>query len=87
LVIKTLDPDWIQIGIGMQPKMLDPDPDQINTDPKHCYGENYLQDLAKMSWPPSHLHVAVFKLLLCVQRVGGEAMTAHLSMAQQLVRL
>jgi hypothetical protein len=32
LVIRTLDPDWIWIGI--QPKMLDPDPDQMNTDPK-----------------------------------------------------
>ncbi len=29
--MKTLDPDWILIGI--QPKMLDPD--QMNTDPKH----------------------------------------------------
>jgi hypothetical protein len=28
LVIKTLDPDWIRIGI--QPKMLDPDPYQIH---------------------------------------------------------
>jgi hypothetical protein len=26
------DPDWIRIGI--QPKMLDPDPYQMNTDPK-----------------------------------------------------
>jgi hypothetical protein len=33
-VIKTLDPNWIRIGI--QPKMLDPDPYQMNTDPKHC---------------------------------------------------
>jgi hypothetical protein len=32
--IKTLDPDWIRIGI--QPKMLDPDPYEMNTDPKHC---------------------------------------------------
>jgi hypothetical protein len=33
-----LDPDWIQIGI--QPKMLDPDPDpyQMNTDPQPWYG-------------------------------------------------
>ncbi len=34
LVIKTLDPDWIRIGI--QPKMLDPDLYQLNTDLKHC---------------------------------------------------
>jgi hypothetical protein len=34
LVIKALDPDWIRIGI--QPKMLDPDPDEMNADPQHC---------------------------------------------------
>jgi hypothetical protein len=32
LVIKALDPDWIRIGI--QPKMLDPDPDDMNADPQ-----------------------------------------------------
>jgi hypothetical protein len=32
LVIKALDPDWIQIRIGIQPKMLDPDPDEMNAD-------------------------------------------------------
>ncbi len=31
--IKTLDPDWIRIGI--QPKMLDPEPYQMTTDLKH----------------------------------------------------
>jgi hypothetical protein len=37
LVITTLDPVWIRIRIGIQPKMLDPDPhNQINTDPKPC---------------------------------------------------
>jgi hypothetical protein len=35
LVIKTLDPDWIRIAI--QPKMMDPDPYQMNTEPKHCW--------------------------------------------------
>jgi hypothetical protein len=34
LVIKTLDPDWIRILIGIQPKMLDPD--QLNADPQPC---------------------------------------------------
>jgi hypothetical protein len=34
LVIKTLDPDWIRIGI--QPKMLDPDPDRMNADRQPC---------------------------------------------------
>jgi hypothetical protein len=32
LVIEALDPDWIRIGI--QPKMLDPDPDEMNADPQ-----------------------------------------------------
>ncbi len=30
LVIKALDPDWYHI----QPKMLDPDPDEMNADPQ-----------------------------------------------------
>jgi hypothetical protein len=38
LVIKTLDPDWTRIGI--QPKMLDPSPNQMNTDPKHCIADH-----------------------------------------------
>ncbi len=37
LVIKALDSDWIRIRIGIQPQMLDPDPDQMSTDPKHCF--------------------------------------------------
>jgi hypothetical protein len=38
LVIKALDPDWIliRIRIGVHPKMLDPDPEKINTDPQPC---------------------------------------------------
>ncbi len=37
-VIKTLDPDCIRIRIwiGIQPKMLDPDPYQMNTNPQPC---------------------------------------------------
>ncbi len=31
--MRTLDPDWIRVGI--QPKMPDPDPYQMNTDPNH----------------------------------------------------
>jgi hypothetical protein len=36
-VIKILDPDWIGIRIGIQPKMLDTDPDpyQMNTETLH----------------------------------------------------
>jgi hypothetical protein len=30
--MKTSDPDLIQIRIGIQPKMLDPDPYQMNAD-------------------------------------------------------
>jgi hypothetical protein len=37
MVINTLDPDWIRIRMGIQPKILDPDPvpDSMNPDPKH----------------------------------------------------
>ncbi len=28
------DPYWIQIRIGIQPEMLDPDPDEMNADPQ-----------------------------------------------------
>jgi hypothetical protein len=39
LVVKALDPDWIRIRIririGLQSQPLDPDPEKINTDPKH----------------------------------------------------
>ena len=31
-----MDPDWIRIRIGIQPKMLDPDPYQMNADPQPC---------------------------------------------------
>ncbi len=34
MVIKIPDLDWIRIGI--QTKMLGPDPDQMNTDPQPC---------------------------------------------------
>ncbi len=40
MVIKALDPDWIRIRIGIhygiQPKMLDPDPDEMNAEPQPC---------------------------------------------------
>ncbi len=41
MVIKALDPDtyWIRIRIGNQPKMLDPDPDEMNADPQPCLRE------------------------------------------------
>ncbi len=31
---KALDPDWIRIGV--HPKMLDPDPDEMNADSQPC---------------------------------------------------
>jgi hypothetical protein len=36
LVNKALDPDWIRIRVGIQPKMLYPDSDEINADPQPC---------------------------------------------------
>jgi hypothetical protein len=34
----VLDPDpyWIRIRIGIKPKMLDPDPDEMNANPQPC---------------------------------------------------
>jgi hypothetical protein len=43
LFIKALDPYWIRIRIGIQPKMLDPDPDEMNADPQPCLKENIQQ--------------------------------------------
>jgi hypothetical protein len=44
MVIKILDldPDWIWIQIGMQPKVVDLDPElyQMNTDPKPCFSNS-----------------------------------------------
>ncbi len=41
MVIKALDPYWIRIRIGIQPKMLeldpDPDADEMNADPQPCF--------------------------------------------------
>ncbi len=39
LVIKTLDPDWYRI----QPKMMDPDLELMNTDKKHWYKSEKLK--------------------------------------------
>jgi hypothetical protein len=41
LVIKALDPYWIRIRIGNQPKVLDPDLDEMNADPQPCLREGY----------------------------------------------
>ncbi len=39
MVIKILDPDWIRIRIkiGIQPKMLDLDPESVNSDQKDFF--------------------------------------------------
>jgi hypothetical protein len=47
LVIKALDPDWILIRIGIQQKMLDPDPDEMNADPQPCLGGPASSSLAE----------------------------------------
>ncbi len=41
MVIKALDPDWIRIRIGVHPKMLNPDPDEMNADPQPCLRRNH----------------------------------------------
>jgi hypothetical protein len=48
LVIKTLDPHWTRIRIGIQPEMPDPDPFQMYTDPKHCFMNTYIWFAAKV---------------------------------------
>jgi hypothetical protein len=57
LVIKALDPDWIQIRIGIQPKMLDPDPDEMNADPQPWSKGtgSRIRNSGKMSSTLSHL--------------------------------
>jgi hypothetical protein len=32
--MKTLNPDWTRTQVGIQHEVLDPDPPQMNTDPK-----------------------------------------------------
>jgi hypothetical protein len=60
LVIKAQDPDWIPIRIGLQPQTLDPDPDQMNTDPKSC-----LQDYLIVLFIGSvHMHICWIQVLV-----------------------
>jgi hypothetical protein len=54
LVIKALDPDWILIGI--HPKILDPDPDEMKADPQPCLG------LLPQGVPPHRLNAAAVGL-------------------------
>ncbi len=43
-----MDPDPYWIRIGIQPKMLDPDPDEMNADPQLCMWGNFtLEDQIK----------------------------------------
>ncbi len=35
-LIHCIFPYWIRIRIGIQPNMLDPDPDEMNADPQPC---------------------------------------------------
>ena len=37
MVIRTLDPDWVLIRIGIPQKILDLDPYSMNPAPKHCF--------------------------------------------------
>ncbi len=44
------DPDWIRIRIGIQPKMLDPDPDEMNADPQPWRAARQLSGLTSTSY-------------------------------------
>ncbi len=46
--IRIQSGQWIQIRNGIQPKMLDPDPDEMNADPQPCQ-----KPLLKMSFKNS----------------------------------
>ncbi len=53
MVIKALDPDWFRTRIGIQHKMLDPDPDEMNADPQPCSSTLELQKIGlsiKVKW-------------------------------------
>jgi len=60
LCIKTLDPDWIEIGI--QPKMLDPEPYQMTTDLKHWS----LLQVAERNTPSTSILLAGERFILAV---------------------
>ncbi len=53
MVIKALDPDpdWIRIRIGIQPKMLDPDPGEMNADPQPCLQHKHVRQLVAVEVP------------------------------------
>jgi hypothetical protein len=44
-VIKALDPD----RIGIYPKKLDPDPDEMNADPQPCFQAVHISDPGSLS--------------------------------------
>jgi hypothetical protein len=52
------DPYWIRIRIGIQPKMLDPDPVEMNADPQPWFNmwrvENPPTGLAENPLLPTH---------------------------------
>ncbi len=54
-----MDPDPYWIRIGFQPKMLDPDPDEMNANPQSCFLTNCCKSV-------------ILLLLLCQDREGGD---------------
>ncbi len=74
MAIKALDPDWIQIGI--QPKMLDPDPYQINANPQPYY-LMLLMYFDFYVFPPYLVSVMRRKLLKQIQHAPIGHLTFH----------
>jgi hypothetical protein len=55
--------DWIRIRIAVQPKMLDPDPYQMNKDPKPCFYRYLKKKLLSMS--KKSIKMLSFSMLGC----------------------
>jgi hypothetical protein len=75
LVIKPLEPDLIRIGI--QPKMLDPDPDSFDPDPKHCcpaHRTSVSEKKFDRKWLPKILPI---ELRMLAGQGGAEAGRQH----------
>ncbi len=64
LVIKALDSDWIRIRIGIHPKMLDPDPDEMNADPQPCLQGRRLREQVLLQAPVRQQRQRFLPLLL-----------------------
>ncbi len=55
---------WIRIPISILPKMLDPDPESMNPDPKHCPSLCYTQQESPSAGGLLYIFVAVYCMLI-----------------------